>query len=201
MMKELIPPANKVFEGYVFTGVCLSIGGGGGSLHPGGRVCIRRGLDRPPPPIGYYGIRSTSGLYAFYWFAFSFTKLLDVFFLLQRVLKVKRRAEAWPTRWSWSRRPVTRPPRDPSPRPRSDPSHRNSSTRNSRRLKKGDRFVERFILPPTEHRFYVTKSILRILAVRTFRNPVVQILKCWSRGTIAVYPLRFRCHSPSVGQY
>ena len=148
MMKKLIPPANKVCEGYVFTGVCLSIGGR--SLHRGGGFAswmggsASEGVD--PPRIGYYGIRSTSRLYASYWFAFSLTKLLDVFFLLQRVLRVKRRAEAWPTRWSWSRRLVTRPPRAQSPRPRSDPSHRNSSTRNSKRPRKGDRFVERFML-------------------------------------------------------
>ena len=53
MMKELLPPADKVCEGYVFTGVCLSIGGdllrGGRVCILGGRVCIRRVLDRPPP--------------------------------------------------------------------------------------------------------------------------------------------------------
>ena len=27
---QLLPPANVVCEGYVFTGVCLSTGGGGG---------------------------------------------------------------------------------------------------------------------------------------------------------------------------
>ena len=33
-----LPPANKVCEGYVFTGVCLSMGGmhGGGHVWPGG---------------------------------------------------------------------------------------------------------------------------------------------------------------------
>ena len=36
----LLPPANEVCEGYVFTGVCLHRGGG---LHPGGRA--------DPPPI------------------------------------------------------------------------------------------------------------------------------------------------------
>ena len=59
-----LPPANEVCEGYVFTGVCLSTG-----------VCIQRGGLHlggwaDPPPIGYYGTRSTSGRYASYWNAF-----------------------------------------------------------------------------------------------------------------------------------
>ena len=60
----------------------------GGGL-PGGRVCLgglprgvriqgasasgdphRAGVGQPPPPIGDYGIRSTSGRYASYWNAF-----------------------------------------------------------------------------------------------------------------------------------
>ena len=45
----LLPPANEVCEGYVFTGVCLSTGGGrawqgvvhgGGGMHGGGCVCV-----------------------------------------------------------------------------------------------------------------------------------------------------------------
>ena len=74
-------------QGNVFTGICLSTGGGLASqnqkLHDQGAsassrgVCIRRGLhpgrglDRPPSRyMGYYGIRSTSGRYASYWNAF-----------------------------------------------------------------------------------------------------------------------------------
>ena len=45
--------------GVRWQGICIGEGG----LHPWG-------LGRPPPPIGYYGIRSTSGRYASYWNAF-----------------------------------------------------------------------------------------------------------------------------------
>ena len=55
-----LPPANKVCEGYVFTGVCLS---GGGGLSPEG-LCrggeSLSGRQRPPP-------------YASYWNAFWFS--------------------------------------------------------------------------------------------------------------------------------
>ena len=61
----IFPPANEVYEGYVFTGVCLSTGG---SASRGRGFCIR-GADTPTP-IGYYLIRSTSGRYASYWNAF-----------------------------------------------------------------------------------------------------------------------------------
>ena len=40
----------------------------GGGL-PGG-VCIQGYWADPPPQIGYYGVRSTSGRYASYWNAF-----------------------------------------------------------------------------------------------------------------------------------
>ena len=43
----LLPPANEVCEGYVFTSVCLSTGGGGvrggggqGDMHGGGGACV-----------------------------------------------------------------------------------------------------------------------------------------------------------------
>ena len=59
-VEALLPPANEVCEGYVFTGVCLSTAGRGGSLPLGslsGEVSVRRGvsvretpLDRDPPP-------------------------------------------------------------------------------------------------------------------------------------------------------
>ena len=58
----LLPPANEVCEGYVFTGVCLSTGGrthlilsASGGMHA---------------PGGYYKMRSMSGRYASYWNAF-----------------------------------------------------------------------------------------------------------------------------------
>ena len=34
-----LPPANEVCEGYVFIGVCLSTGGGGGMHGGGGGIC------------------------------------------------------------------------------------------------------------------------------------------------------------------
>ena len=63
-----LPPANEVCEGYVFTGVCLSTGGGvrgrghvwQGGVRGGGHACHSR----------YYGIRSMSGRYASNWNAF-----------------------------------------------------------------------------------------------------------------------------------
>ena len=85
MMKELLPPANKVCGGYVFTGVCLSIGRWGVCIEGGveswmGGVCIRRGLDRPPPEsdaTGYgqpAGCTHPTGLHSRllnYWMCFS----------------------------------------------------------------------------------------------------------------------------------
>ena len=87
--KPLLPPANKVCEGYVFTGVCLYTGGrslglcpGGLSLRPGGGLCqgglclggvclegvsVQGGLSRRPPMV-------MSGQYASYWNAFLFDK-------------------------------------------------------------------------------------------------------------------------------
>ena len=38
-----LPPANEVCEGYVFTGVCLSTGGGGMHGDGGGVVCVVAG--------------------------------------------------------------------------------------------------------------------------------------------------------------
>ena len=45
-------------------------GSASGGLHPEGMICIW-GVGRPPP-IRYYGIRSTRGRYASYWNAFLF---------------------------------------------------------------------------------------------------------------------------------
>ena len=59
-----LPPANEVWEGYVFTGVCLSIGG---SLSTG-RVSVQGGLchgDTSPVTV-------MCGWYASYWNAFLF---------------------------------------------------------------------------------------------------------------------------------
>ena len=92
-----LPPANKVCEGYVFTGVCLSTGGGhawqgaciSGTCVAGGHglgVCTA-GMHTckggghawqamhacTPPPGRYYEIWSMRGRYASYWNAFLFT--------------------------------------------------------------------------------------------------------------------------------
>ena len=71
--------ANEVCEGYVFTGVCLSTGGGSAPLHAGIHPPGRHHPgqtppqpDTPPPgqtppcPV-HAGIQSTSGRYASYW--------------------------------------------------------------------------------------------------------------------------------------
>ena len=59
---------DEVCEGYVFTPVILFTRGDGLHLERGA-VYIQGGVGRPPP-IGYYGIRSTSGRYASYWNVF-----------------------------------------------------------------------------------------------------------------------------------
>ena len=51
--------------------------GGEGGLHPGGG--LHRGGQTPFPPMGFYGIRSTSGRYASYWNAFLFSFCTDIF--------------------------------------------------------------------------------------------------------------------------
>ena len=49
IFSKFLPPANEVCEGYVFTGVCLSMGGhvwwGAcvGGMHGGGEVCMAGG--------------------------------------------------------------------------------------------------------------------------------------------------------------
>ena len=75
----LLPPANEVCEGYVFTGVCPSTGGVSALLHAG--------IHSPPPPreqtppgedtprsrhpcSACWEIRSTSGRHASYWNAY-----------------------------------------------------------------------------------------------------------------------------------
>ena len=58
----LLPPVNEVCEGYVFTGVCLSAGGGGScGLCPWGSV-----TETPAP------VTVMCGRYASYWNAFLF---------------------------------------------------------------------------------------------------------------------------------
>ena len=92
----LLPPANVVCEGYVFTGVCLSTAGGGvlhprgvlhregfsipggGVLHPGGGGSPSRGGGVLHP--GGVSIRSMCRRYASYWNAFL---LLGNFMILQ----------------------------------------------------------------------------------------------------------------------
>ena len=78
-----LPPANVVFEGYVFTGVCLSTGGG--VLHPGGGSPSRGGSPsqggfsiRGGSPSGGLSIRSMCGQYASYWNAFLFNILIRI---------------------------------------------------------------------------------------------------------------------------
>ena len=88
----LLPPANAVCEGNVFTGVCLS--GGGicpeGVLCPGGSLSRRGSLSRgslsgeslsrgDPPPLYV-----NSGRYASYWNAFLFFSMIlcNYFFLV-----------------------------------------------------------------------------------------------------------------------
>ena len=68
-------------QGGCIQGVCIWVPGG---LDPGGSassgcegICIQGRLGRPPP-IGYYGIRQTSGRYASYWNAFKFFKILNL---------------------------------------------------------------------------------------------------------------------------
>ena len=52
----LLPPANEVCEGYVFTGVCLHRGGG---LHPGG--ADPPDTDPHPHPSGTMGYGQGAG--------------------------------------------------------------------------------------------------------------------------------------------
>ena len=42
---QLLPPANEVCEGYVFTYVCHSV-------HRGGSASVHAGIPQPPPPLG-----------------------------------------------------------------------------------------------------------------------------------------------------
>ena len=103
----LLPPANEVCEGCVFTGVCLSTGGclphcmlgytppwqtTPGQTHPNGQTPLgRHPIDRHPlpwadtpspgqtPPYTVHaGIRSTSGRYASHWNAFLFNFKLNM---------------------------------------------------------------------------------------------------------------------------
>ena len=52
-MNLLLPPANEVCEGYDFTGVCLSTGGGGGGCLP---HCM---LGYTPPGAGHTPLAGT----------------------------------------------------------------------------------------------------------------------------------------------
>ena len=69
VFKNLLAPANEVCEGYVFTGVCLSTGGGspsGGGLCPGEEVSVRETPQTETPRT------VMSRRYASYWNAFLF---------------------------------------------------------------------------------------------------------------------------------
>ena len=66
MFARLLPPATKLGQGYVFTGVCDSVNrGGGGYLTPPPEQTPPR--SRPPPQRACCEIRSTRGWYASYW--------------------------------------------------------------------------------------------------------------------------------------
>ena len=90
-----LPPATKFWQGYIFTGVCDSVHGGGvgipacteadppGSRHPPGPDTPPRpdppGADtprtrHPPGSRAFYEIRSMRGRYASYWNAILFEK-------------------------------------------------------------------------------------------------------------------------------
>ena len=68
LLSRLIFTARKrsLGQGNVFLHLCVILFTGGW----GGRSASRGWADHPFPPIGYYGIRSTSGRYASYWNAF-----------------------------------------------------------------------------------------------------------------------------------
>ena len=77
----LLPPANEVCEGYVFTRVCHSVHRGGTwagipqQVHPTGQVPPWESTPwagAPPPATVHARIRSTSGRYASHWNAFLF---------------------------------------------------------------------------------------------------------------------------------
>ena len=64
---QFLPPATKLGQGYIFTGVCDSV-------HRGGSASVHAGIPLPGPgshPLprnrAYLEIRSTSGRYASYW--------------------------------------------------------------------------------------------------------------------------------------
>ena len=88
---HLLPPANEVCEGYVFTGACLSTRGVY-TPPPGRYIPLPLGRYTPqqihpprqvhlpgqvhPPPTVHAGIRSTAGRYASHWNAFLFFQAL-----------------------------------------------------------------------------------------------------------------------------
>ena len=65
-MSFLLPTGGGLPRGRAAWGVCLGEPASRGALHLG----VLIGGGSPPPPIGDYGIRSTSGRYASYWYAF-----------------------------------------------------------------------------------------------------------------------------------
>ena len=66
IIQGLLPPATKLGQGYIFTGVCDSVHGGGGS------ASVHAGIPSPrhqAPSLhsACWEIRSTCGWYASYW--------------------------------------------------------------------------------------------------------------------------------------
>ena len=99
---EYLPPTNEVYEGYVFTGVCLSTWGVyallHAGIHPSGQTSLGRHppwsdtphgqtlpLGRPPPHAVHAGIRSTSGRYPSHWNAFLSTIVILFIFRLESI--------------------------------------------------------------------------------------------------------------------
>ena len=67
-----LPPATKLGQGYIFTGVCDSVHGGGGGLVMGG-ACSRGGCLVEDPP-GWLLMRKAAS----YWNAFSYAEMLTL---------------------------------------------------------------------------------------------------------------------------
>ena len=64
----LLPPANEVWGKVMLLHLCVILFTGGGL--PPWESASRGLVGQNPPPIGYYGIRSTSGQYPSFWNAF-----------------------------------------------------------------------------------------------------------------------------------
>ena len=92
LVSEYLPPVNEVCEGYVFTGVCLSTGGGHacmGGVHGGG-ACVAGGCawwgHAWRGRAWWWGVRGRrdgycNGRYASYWNAFLLRTIVLVFII------------------------------------------------------------------------------------------------------------------------